>query len=100
EATREKIAVIKKADHVFESEIRSSGLDKKLWQYYASLINTDSGEFIILHALLPGDHAGGYAYRLPYDVIEKTVMRAMEICPDAEGVLYDVSGRWTPLFSL
>ena len=100
EATREKIAVIKKADHVFESEIRSSGLDKKLWQYYASLINTDSGEFIILHALLPGDHAGGYAYRLPYDVIEKTVMRVMELCSDAEGILYDVSGRWTPLFSL
>ena len=85
---------------MIESEIKLSGLDKKLWQYYASLIHTDAGEFIILHALLSGDHASGYAYRLPYDVIEKTVMRAMEICPDAEGVLYDVSGRWAPLFSL
>ncbi|MBQ1258098.1 MAG: hypothetical protein IIX93_12615, partial [Clostridia bacterium] len=100
EATRKKISILKNADHVFESEIKLSGLDKKLWQYYASLIHTDAGEFIILHALLSGDHASGYAYRLPYDVIEKTVMRAMEICPDAEGVLYDVSGRWAPLFSL
>ncbi len=100
EVTEKKIGILKNADHVFESEIRASGLDKKLWQYYASLIGTDAGEFIILHALLSGDHAGGYAYRLPYDVIEKTVMRTMEICPDAEGILYDVSGRWAPLFSL
>lgn len=100
EVTQKKISILQNADHVFESEIKLSGLDKKLWQYYASLINTDAGEFIILHALLSGDHASGYAYRLPYDVIEKTVMRAMELCPDAEGVLYDVSGRWAPLFSL
>lgn len=100
EVTEKKIGILKNADHVFESEIRLSGLDKKLWQYYASLIGTDAGEFIILHALLTGDRASGYAYRLPYDVIEKTVMRTMEICPDAEGILYDVSGRWAPLFSL
>jgi len=100
EVTEKRLEILKNADHVFESEIRSSGLDRKLWQYYASLIGTEAGEFIILHALLPGDHAGGYAYRLPYDVIEKTVMRAMELCSDAEGILYDVSGRWAPLFSL
>ncbi len=100
EVTEKKIDMLKSADHVFESEIRSSGLDKKLWQYYASLIGTDAGAFIILHALLSGEKASGYAYRLPYDVIEKTVMKTMEICPDAEGVLYDVSGRWAPLFSL
>lgn len=100
EVTDQKIALLKSADHVFESEIRASGLDKKLWQYYVSLIGSDAGPFLILHALISGDHAGGYAYRLPYDVIEKTVMRTMEICPDAEGILYDVSGRWTPLFSL
>ncbi len=100
EATKEKIEMLKNADHAFESEILTSNLDKKLWQYYASLIESDAGAFLILHALLPADHAGGYAYRLPYDVIEKTVMRVMDLCPDAEGVLYDVSGRWTPLFSL
>lgn len=98
--TKEKTDLLKSADHVFESEIRSSGLDKKLWQYYASLIGTDAGECIILHALLSDSHSGGYAYRLPYDVIEKTVMRTMELCPNAEGIMYDVSGRWAPLFSL
>lgn len=100
EATKEKIEMLKNADHIFENEIRLSGLDKKLWQYYVSQISSDAGAFLILHALLPADHAGGYAYRLPYDVIEKTVMRVMDLCPNAEGVLYDVSGRWTPLFSL
>ncbi len=100
EATKEKIGMLKNADHTFVNEILASNLDKKLWQYYVSLISSDAGAFLILHALLPADHAGGYAYRLPYDVIEKTVMRVMEICPGAEGVLYDVSGRWTPLFSL
>ena len=100
EVTDEKAETLKNADHVFEHEIRLSGLDKKLWQYYASMITSDAGAFIILHALLNDDHAGGYAYRLPYDVIEKTVMRTMELCPDAEGILYDVSGRWAPLFSL
>lgn len=100
EITEEKIECLKKADAIFESEIKNASLDKKLWQYYASLIEAETGAFIVLHALLSSDSLNGYAYRLPYDVIERTVMRVMEETAFPEGILYDVSGRMAPLFSL
>lgn len=100
EVTDEKLDCLIKADAVFENEIRLNHLDKKLWQYYASLVDAETGPFIVLHALLPSDQVNGYAYRLPYDVIERTVVSIMEKSAYPEGILYDVSGRMAPLFSL
>ena len=100
EITEEKTMCLMKADAIFEEEIRLSALDKKLWQYYASLVEAETGPFIVLHALISSDCVNGYACRLPYDVIERTVMRIMEESSYPEGILYDVSGRFAPHFSL
>ena len=94
EVTEEKIAVLREADAIFTGEIESAGLDKKLWQYYAALTGTVSGAYAcVLHALVSQDAVTGYAFRLPYDLIERTVMRAMGDEARIEGVLYDVTGR-------
>ena len=100
EITEDKIECLRKADAIFESEIKNASIDKKLWQYYASLIEAENGAFIALHALLSSDSLNGYAYRLPYDVIERTVMRIMDETAFPEGIVYDVSGRMASFFSL
>ena len=45
-------------------------------------------------ALVSPDTVSGCAFRLPYDVIERAVMRILENLSAVEGVLYDVTGRW------
>ena len=44
-------------------------------------------------ALVSPDTASGCAVRLPYDVIERAVMRILKNLSAVEGVLYDVTGR-------
>ena len=44
-------------------------------------------------ALVSPDTVSGYAFRLPYDVIERAVMRILKNLSAVEGVLYDVTGR-------
>ena len=44
-------------------------------------------------ALVSPDTVSGYAFRLPYDVIERAVMQILKNLSAVEGVLYDVTGR-------
>ncbi len=94
EVTPEGIGLLREVDDIFTSEIEAAGLDKKLWQYYATLSLADDGEYsIALHALVSSESLAGYAFRLPYDLIERTVMRILRENPNVGGVLYDVTGR-------
>ncbi len=94
EVTPEGISLLREVDDIFTGEIEAAGLDKKLWQYYATLSAADDGEYsIALHALVSSESLAGYAFRLPYDLIERTVMRVMRDNPKVGGVLYDVTGR-------
>ena len=47
-----------------------------------------------LRALVSPDTVSGCAFRLPFDVIERAVMRILKNLSAVEGVLYDVTGRW------
>ena len=94
EATIEKIELVREADDIFTNEVEQAGLDKKLWQYYATLSPADDGGYVIvLHALVSSEALAGYAFRLPYDLIERTVMRVLGDNAGIAGVLYDVTGR-------
>ena len=46
-----------------------------------------------LRALVSPDTVSGCAFRLPFDVIERAVMRILKNLSAVEGVLYDVTGR-------
>ena len=46
-----------------------------------------------LQAHVSPDTVSGCAFRLPYDVIERAVMRVLKNLNAVEGVLYDVMGR-------
>ena len=94
EATAEKLELLRESDAAFCEEIETAGLDRKLHRYYATLTGTDTGAYaVVLHALVSPDTVSGYAFRLPYDVIERAVMRILKNLSAVEGVLYDVTGR-------
>lgn len=94
EVTREKAALISDADECFSSEIRDSSIDKKLFNYFVTLEPSEEGGFsLILHALMSREGLIGYAFRMPYDVIERTVIRILSSKSEITGVFYDVTGR-------
>lgn len=94
EATEEKIRLLREADSAFSNEIEQAGLDKKLYMYYVTLAPADDGECdAVLHATVTGDAGTGYAFRLPYDLIERSVMRILHAFPGIGSVLYDVTGK-------
>ena len=94
EATEEKIRLLREADSAFSEEIEQAGLDKKLFQYYVTLAPGADGENdAVLHAIVTSEAGTGYAFRLPYDLIERSVMRILRPLPGIGRVLYDVTGR-------
>ena len=94
EATEEKIRLLREADSAFSEEIEQAGLDKKLYQYFVTLAPDADGESAaILHAIVTSEAGTGYAFRLPYDLIERSVMKILRPLPGIGRVLYDVTGR-------
>lgn len=92
--TEEALIVLREADAAFVAEIEEAGLDKKLFRYFVTLSPTPQGKYAaILHAQVSSDGVTSYAYRLPYDLIERTVMRILRDLPAVEGVLYDITGK-------
>jgi GMP synthase (glutamine-hydrolysing) len=93
EVTPERLSILRRADAAFNEEIRACGQEKRLWQYYASLLeNPDErhGYAIILRACQP---CGGSACasRLPYDLLERTTERILNDLPEVRRVAYDLT---------
>ncbi len=38
EVTPEKVAILQEADAIFREEIKEAGLDREIWQYFASYL--------------------------------------------------------------
>ncbi len=94
EATTESVRILRDADDIFRHEVENSNLHKKLVKYYVTLSPADDDTFAaILHALISSESMIGYAFRMPYDVIERTVKRMLTSESRIAGVMYDVTGR-------
>ena len=101
EVTKEKLAMLRKADNIFREEVRASGLEKRLSQYFAVLTDTQS----------LGTRDGGHQYeyacvlravsdqgmdsfgvgRLPYDLLDRVARRITDEIPGINRVAYDIS---------
>lgn len=91
EVTGERLQALRRADSIFDEEIRLAGLDRKLYKYFPILTSSDpiSGiEMMILRAVTV---SGGQLLpaRLPYDLIERTVRRICADAPTVARVFYD-----------
>lgn len=101
EVTREKLDILSRADAIFREEVAAAGLDRRIWQYFAVLMDARTrgvsgaarGHVLALRAVSSKDAISASYYRLPYDLIERVVERVTGEVPQINRVLYDVTGK-------
>lgn len=103
EVTPEQVAIARKADHIFISEIKAAGIYDKISQAYAALLpvkavgvmgdNRVHQQVIALRAVETTDFMTANAYRFDWEFIERVGTR---ICNEVDGVcrvFYDVTSK-------
>ncbi len=91
--TEERLNLLRAADACLMEEIQEAGLDKKLWQYYATLVHSpDNPEmYTICLRAIQASQSRGLAARLPFDLMERTTTRILTDVPDVSRVVYDLT---------
>lgn len=93
DVTEEKLDILREADAIFRQEIEAAGLNKRLWQYYATLADNpdpmEKGFVVILRAVQAVDGSLAVASRLPHDLLERATGGIITALPQVERVLYD-----------
>ena len=91
EVRREKLAMLREIDSIFREELFSAGVIPKLYDFYPLL--SEEGAFGGGRQVLLSAHtlSGGKLMpaRLPYDVVERTVLRIRETYPTVTRVMLD-----------
>lgn len=95
EITPARLQTLRAADLIFTEEIAASGLNKRLWQYFAllgALPGEDTRVIIALRAINSNDPAQlAHAARLPFDLLERVTDRIRRERPEVAHVLYDLN---------
>lgn len=91
--TEERLNLLRIADDCFTSEIREGGYDRRLWQYYATLIESPDrpdGYAVCLRAV-QAQQENATAARLPFDVLERATQHIRDALPCVSRVVYDLT---------
>ncbi len=93
EVTAAHLAELGTADRIVREEIEGAGLNRRLWQYYASLFDSpgDRGGIVIVIRAVQAMDRGAVAARLPNDVVERMTERILRDVPGVSRVLYDMT---------
>ncbi|HEY1777636.1 MAG TPA: glutamine-hydrolyzing GMP synthase, partial [Solirubrobacteraceae bacterium] len=103
EATKERLDLLRDADHVLQDEIRQAGLYRELWQSFCVLPDIRSvgvqgdertyGNVIVIRAVTSDDAMTADWARLPYDLLEKIASRMMGELHDVNRVVLDITSK-------
>jgi GMP synthase (glutamine-hydrolysing) len=103
EVTEEKVDIVRKADKIVEEEIDKSGIKRKLWQYFAVLIDTKStgikgdvrvyGYTIVIRAVESKEAMTASFAKIPYDILEKMSTRITNELPSVTRVVFDITHK-------
>jgi GMP synthase (glutamine-hydrolysing) len=101
--TKERLDILRAADHIFVEEIKRGGLYRKMWQSFAVLLPVRSvgvmGDdrtyqyTIALRAVESLDGMTADWVRLPYELVGRVSSRIVNEVPGINRVVYDVSTK-------
>ncbi len=91
--TEERLNVLRAADACFREEICAGGYDKRLWQYYATLVDDPDrpGSYAVCLRALQAAQDAANAARLPFDVLERATERIRDEVHGVTRVVYDLT---------
>ena len=91
--TEKRLNLLRSADACLLEEIREAGLDKRLGQYFATLVESPDApgqHTVCLRAIQPSQNQG-VAARLPFDLLERATARILSEVPGVSRVVYDLT---------
>jgi GMP synthase (glutamine-hydrolysing) len=103
EATKERLDVLREADHILQDEIRKAGLYRELWQSFCVLpdirtvgVQGDErtyGHVVVIRAVTSDDAMTADWARLPYDLLEQIASRMIGELREVNRVVLDITSK-------
>ncbi|HXW59354.1 MAG TPA: glutamine-hydrolyzing GMP synthase [Solirubrobacteraceae bacterium] len=103
EATRERLDVLREADHILQEEIRAAGLYRELWQSFCVLPDVRTvgvqgdertyGYVVVVRAVTGDDAMTADWARLPYDLLETVASRMINELREVNRVVLDITSK-------
>lgn len=103
EATRERLDVLREADHILQEEIRKVGLYRELWQSFCVLPDVRTvgvqgdertyGYVVVIRAVTSDDAMTADWARLPYDLLETIASRMINELREVNRVVLDITSK-------
>ncbi|HEY5389640.1 MAG TPA: glutamine-hydrolyzing GMP synthase [Solirubrobacteraceae bacterium] len=103
EATKERLDLLRDADHILQDEIRQAGLYRELWQSFCVLPDIRSvgvqgdertyGNVVVIRAVTSDDAMTADWARLPYDLLERIASRMMGELHEVNRVVLDITSK-------
>ena len=103
EATKERLDLLREADHILQDEIRRAGLYRELWQSFCVLPDVRTvgvqgdertyGHVVVVRAVTSDDAMTADWARLPYDLLETIASRMMGELREVNRVVLDITSK-------
>jgi GMP synthase (glutamine-hydrolysing) len=103
EATKQRLDVLREADHILQEEIRKAGLYRELWQSFCVLPDVRTvgvqgdertyGYVVVLRAVTSDDAMTADWARLPYDLLETIASRMINELREVNRVVLDITSK-------
>jgi GMP synthase (glutamine-hydrolysing) len=104
EVTKERLEILRDADHILQEEIRAAGLYRELWQSFCVLpadlrsvgVQGDErtyGYVVVIRAVTSDDAMTADWARLPYDLLEKVASRMINEIVQVNRVTLDITSK-------
>ena len=103
EVTEEKLAILREADAVLDSEIRSAGLYEQIWQSFCVILPVKTvgvmgdertyDHVIAIRAVESRDGMTADWAKIPYDLLAKISSRIINEVRGCNRVVYDISSK-------